>query len=105
MAKIKKSKREPEVILFEEPQYNPRKRGREAVREKDRFLVSPCCLDENSLIPSFSPSLPQRGDVSEIFSSLPDGQVKTTAEPSTSQFDLKETLREVQSLGEVGFQM
>ena len=34
------SKREPEVIVFQEPTFKRRKKGREADRERERFLVS-----------------------------------------------------------------
>lgn len=34
------SKREPEVIIFQEPTFKRRKKGREAARERERFLVS-----------------------------------------------------------------
>ena len=45
--------------------------------------------------------VPQRGDVSEIFTaSKPSSkESKTNGEPSAMEFDLKATLREVQSLG------
>lgn len=71
--------KEPEVIIFQEPLYSRRKR-REVTRERDKFMS---------------------GDVSEIFKSdekVQDKQSKSNAEPSNSQFDLKETLREVQCL-------
>jgi hypothetical protein len=34
------TRREPEVIVFQEPSFKERKKGREAARERERFLVS-----------------------------------------------------------------
>lgn len=92
------AKKEPEVVVFQEPSYS-RKPSREAAKEKEMFLVSPM-MDIVTCLSSSLSCFPQQGDISDVFSAVKrDSTVKTKAQPSSSEFDLKATLREVQSLG------
>ncbi|XP_064404981.1 uncharacterized protein C1orf131-like [Halichondria panicea] len=71
--------KEPELIVFQEPVSRPIKTGREAIREREKFL---------------------RGNVSDVFSSIDAESIEMRDDESlpSNDLDLKATLREVQSL-------